>query len=313
MKEKPPDQQQNNAPGQSEEEPGRTPQGNLSPNTAEQPSRPYVSNPLQVFLDSLKRLFTVNFATFLRFAGVMLLTIIVVSGAILSAGLRTVSNTGNTTNGNISDIITINNITGNLGELAWAAIGVVVVLAWGVILQAAWKTYVIETARESRISLGKAFSSGVRKAPGLLGVNILFFGGFLIGLGLLIVPGLLFLYWFVFARHVYIDTDASILQSFRESKKLTQGKLRELVGLASATLVLGLPGAHSGFGTFYQILFIPVNSLAWAYRYTSADMLQRTETPKPETHVANLVLPCVIVASVVLITLALAVFTPSWY
>jgi hypothetical protein len=224
--------------------------------------------------------------------GLALLTFIVVSGAVLSAGLHTVSNNGD---------ITVN-LTGNTGELALVVIGVVVLLAWIFILQAAWKKYVIETARESRISVGEAFSSGARKAPGLLCVHILFFGGVLIGLGLLIVPGLLFLYWFVFAPHVYIDTDAGILGSFRESKKLTQGKLGELLGLAGATFLLGLPAAIPWFGALYQIVFNPVRNLAWAYRYTSADMLQRTETPKPETHMANVFLPIAALAALIVST-----------
>jgi hypothetical protein len=292
MEARPPDQKPHNTPARSGEEPADSPGENSSPNTAEQPSRPYVSNPLQVFLDSLRRLLTVNLPTFLRLVGLALLTFIVVSGAILSAGLHTVSNNGN---------ITVN-LTGNTGELVLVAIGVVVLLAWIFILLAAWKTYVIETARESRISVGEALGSGVRKAPGLLAVNILFFGGVLIGFGLLIVPGLLFLYWFVFAPHVYIDTDADVLGSFRESKKLTQGKLGELLGLASATFLLGLPAAIPGVGLLYQIVFNPVRNLAWAYRYTSADRLQRTETPKPETHMANVFLPIVALAALIVST-----------
>jgi hypothetical protein len=203
--------------------------------------------------------------------------------------------------------IGVYDITGNVGVLTVGVIGAVIWLVWGVILQAAWKTYVIETAREGRISVGKAFSSGARKAAGLLAVNILFFGGVLVGLGLLIVPGLLFLYWFVFAPYVYMDSDVGIIASFWESKKLTQGKLRELLGLAGATLVLGLPAAIPGFGPFYLIVFTPVRSLALAYRYTSADMLERTNTPKPETHVANVVLTWIIVALAALIIPALAV------
>ncbi|PSO43196.1 hypothetical protein BRC19_01590 [Candidatus Saccharibacteria bacterium QS_5_54_17] len=313
----PPDQQPSNAPARSGEEPGRPPEGNSSPNTAEQPSRPYVSNPLQVFLDSLRRLFTVNFATFLALAGLAFLTIAVLAIVIFAPGgfslifapivVMVVSAGGVflTIAAEAFAVFAIANdtydTTGNIGVLILGVIGAAALLVWGAILQATWKKYVIETVRESRISLKKTLGSGIRKAPGLLCVHVLFFGGVLVGLGLFIVPGLLFLYWFLFAPYVYMDTDAGVIGSFRKSKKLTQGKLGELLGLAGTTLILGLPAAITKLSPFYLIAFSPVRSLALAYRYTSADMLQRTNTGKPANHVAN-----VIAALAALIILALA-------
>lgn len=237
-------------------------------------SQQYISNPFQVFIDSFRRLFTINFSTFLAYIGVALLSI----GAVVALAV-VIGISGSAAESGFSTAITI------FGFLL-----VLPVLAWVFILKAAWDKYIIETARERETSFGIALRTGLRKAPGYIGLIILVNVIVMLGLVLLIVPGLIFLYWFIFAPLVYIDKDIGVIAALKQSKRLVKGKLVELLGLVGATFVFGIPAGIPFLGWLYQIVFTPVSNLAIAYRYTSADMLDQAALPKPETDVTNIVM-----------------------
>lgn len=237
-------------------------------------SQQYISNPFQVFIDSFRRLFTVNFSTFLAYIGVALLSI----GAVVALAV-VIGISGNAAENGFTTAITI------FGFLL-----VLPVLAWVFILKATWDKYIIETAREQETSFGIALRTGLRKAPGYIGLTILVSVIVMLGLVLLIVPGLIFLYWFIFAPFVYIDKDVGVIAALKQSKRLVKGKLVELLGLVGATFVFGIPAGIPFLGWLYQIVFTPVSNLAIAYRYTSADMLDQAALPKPETDVTNIVM-----------------------
>lgn len=240
----------------------------------------YISNPFQVFIDSFRRLFTVNFTTFLAFVGVVLLTI----GAMVMLAVI-VGISGDALESGFSTAVTI------FGFLLAP-----VVLVWTFILKAAWEKYVIETAREQETSFGIALRIGLRKVLGYIGLHILVWVAVTIGLVLLIVPGLIFLYWFIFAPLIYVDKDIGVIAALKQSKRLVKGKLVELIGLVGAGMVFGLPAGLPLIGMLYQLILNPVSNLSLAYRYTSADMLDQAGLPKPETHVANTVMAWILVA-----------------
>lgn len=262
------------------------------PDSATSASGVYVSNPFQVFIDSFKRAFTVNFTTLLGLLGVFILTIIVVAAGLVTLFLYTglaIQNQQLTGVGEVATVVFV----------VVAAAGVVL-LVWGVILYAAWEKYALETTRERMISFGEAMRVGVKKGAGLLILNVLLVLIIAAGLAFFIVPGLFFLYWFIFAPFIYVDKDMGIIASMQESKRLVQGKLVELIGLLIASFILGLPGQVPLLGSLYGLIFAPVAQLAFSYRYISADTLDRTGRTKPETDAANTVLMWIAVAIIAL-------------
>lgn len=259
------------------ETPGHSPRGS------------YVSNPFQVIIDSFKKLFTVNFVTFLGIFGIFILTTFLIG---FSLALFFMSNGAAGTGPALP---------GDPLAYVAGAVGAVLFVVWTVILEAAWQKYSIETARGNLLSFVQAMRAGFKKGPGLLVVKIITALLVLIGLILLIIPGLVFWYWFFFATQVYVDKDIGIIASFKESKRLVKGKLVELLGLFGTSLVFALPVMVPLLGILYQIVITPVFWLAWQYRYTSADMLGKTGLSKPPTHVANKVMAIVGIVIVVLI------------
>lgn len=260
------------------------------------PSSDYESNPFQVFIDSAKRLFTVNLVTLLAIAGIYFMTILVFAGILATV----FSATGAAAQSQEFAL------PGSIIGFVAVAIAVIALVVWLVMLQAAWEKYSLETARERQFSFGAAMRIGFSKGPGLFIVNLIVTLVVGVGLLLLIVPGLIFLYWFIFAPLVYVDKDIGILESLGESKRLVKGKLVELLGLAGTGFVLGIPGSIPFVGALYNLVFTPISQLAFTYRYTSADMLDQTGIPKPETHVANHVMMWIILIGAVFLVLGFA-------
>lgn len=275
------DRQQPNAASQSPESVA---------GTSEQPSgEEYVSNPLQVFINGIKNLYTLGLGTFVRFIGIVLLTMVVI-GALGGLLIFLIHAFGD---GQLSTFI-------QLGTFIVGIVMVLLILAWGIILRAAWEKYTLETARNCVISFGSALRTGYKKAVGLLVVQLLTGVLIFLGLILLIVPGLVFWYWFVFASSVYIDKDIGAIEAMKESKRLVKGKLGELIGLAGVSVVFGLPTAIPLLGDIYNVLvFGPSNTIAWKYRYTSVDMLDAAGLPKPKTHVANKIFAWILVVLII--------------
>ncbi len=269
------------------------------PDNTTSTSEAYVSNPFQVFVDSFKRAFTVNFTTLLGLLGVFILTMIVVVAGLVALFVYTGLAVQNQQLTGVGEVATV--------VFAIAAMAGVALLVWGAILHAAWEKYALETTRERTISFGETMRIGVTKGVGLLVLNVLLALIIAVGLTFFIVPGLFFLYWFVFAPFIYVDKDIGIIASMQESKRLVRGKLVELIGLLIASFILGLPGQLPFFGFLYSLVFGPISQLAFSYRYTSADMLDRTGRPKPKTDTANTVLMWIAVACIALVLLFIGV------
>ena len=160
-------------------------------------------------------------------------------------------------------------------------------IIWTVVLGAAYTKYAIETTRGNSLDFKAALRVGERKALGLIGLQLVLMVIIMIGMLFFIIPGLVFLYWFLFAPYVYIDQQVGILQALKKSRQLVRGKLAEILGLIGANLVFALPAAIPFIGSVYQLIYTPVSQLAFAYRYVSAQALAATNKPKPATDPAN--------------------------
>ncbi|MBI4101263.1 hypothetical protein HY441_02210 [Candidatus Microgenomates bacterium] len=228
----------------------------------------YVSNPFTVFVNSFKNIFSVNLVTLLIYVAIATVSILVAAmvgiiGALLLATKLKVL---------------------GLGVLiVLVAIGIV----WWLIILTGFTKYGIATARGQEIDFKSLLKVGYNKAAGYLGLMLLITLAILAGLILLIIPGLIFMYWFFFAPYIYIDQNVGVVEAMRQSRRLVKGKLVEILGLIGATYLFALPAYLPFLGIFYQLIYSPASVVAWSYRYVSAKKLADANKAKPPTDNAN--------------------------
>lgn len=110
-----------------------------------------------------------------------------------------------------------------------------------------------------------------------LGASILTTLAIVIGLVLLVVPGIIAMLLFIFSTFIVIDRGLSPIEAMKESMRITAGHRWTLLGLIVLLLLIGMAGALA-FGVGLLVA-IPVAALAFthAYRVLSAS----GSTPPP--------------------------------
>jgi len=86
-----------------------------------------------------------------------------------------------------------------------------------------------------------------------------------LGLLLLIVPGIIFLMMFLFTTFLVIDRNLGPIEAMKESRRITHGHRWKLLGFGLVLLLINLLGAIAlGIGL---LVTIPVTMLAFTYVY----------------------------------------------
>ena len=87
------------------------------------------------------------------------------------------------------------------------------------------------------------FKKTVKKVPGLIVLFILYTIAILIGLCLLIIPGIWLMIRLYYAPLIYLDREkCSIEEAYRESFRITKGHVWQLIGLNLASIGVALLG-----------------------------------------------------------------------
>lgn len=240
----------------------------------------YISNPLVVLQDALRAVFKYNAGTFWGFVAVSILTIML--AALAGVGV-------------------IANFKFELGAI-WIVLLLAVLIIWAVILLAAFTKYALQTSKGQEISFKQALGVGYQKSLGYVGLMILTTAIVLGGLVLFIIPGLIFMYWFLLAPYIYMDQDVSITEALRQSKKIAKAQPAEIVGVMSLGIALSMGSIIPVFGFLYSIIFNVVWYVAWSYRYLSAQELLFKKRKKPTTHPLNYWSVGIALASLVVIS-----------
>ncbi len=225
----------------------------------------YISNPFTVFINSFKLLFKLNANTFLGLFIVTMTSVLLTSSLVL---------------GGVSGQLSV---PVRLGLILLGALGAV----WIVILLAALTYYSLATVRGQSVKLVTVIKLGYQKAAGYFALVILVSVLTIIGLVALIIPGLLFIYWFIFAPYIYLDQDVGVIQALRASRKLVRAQGGEVLGLLGAGGLLAIPSIVPLLGLIYQIVFYGGWYVAWAYRYDSGTKLLTSAAKKPSTDRVN--------------------------
>ena len=87
----------------------------------------------------------------------------------------------------------------------------------------------------------------------------------ILGLILLIVPGIVFALMFIFAPYIVIDKGLGPIEAMRESKRITSGNKWNLLGLLVAIVLLNILGALALIVGL--LVSIPVTTLALVHAY----------------------------------------------
>ncbi|MFI5240120.1 MAG: hypothetical protein ACHQUB_00185 [Candidatus Saccharimonadia bacterium] len=144
---------------------------------------------------------------------------------------------------------------------------------------------------------GDFIKEGIKKAPSLLLGTILTFLAIMLGLILLVIPGLIFAAWFSLTSFVIVNENLSATAAMKRSHELVKGHIFEIWGSVFAAGILGSNG----------LLSFPVAASALGIRYEQLKNLKDNNLPKPPVHWVNYILPILgtllIIGYIALITL----------
>ena len=166
-------------------------------------------------------------------------------------------------------------------EMRWGILATIVSLVFfivSVVLQIGWYKLLLK------------FEDGLKPKLGeLLGYEQLFFkflitqviSGILVLVGfiLLIVPGVYFLLTYGFASLIAVDTNLSISESFKESKRITAGSKGRLFLFFVAVVALNIIGAIAL--VVGLLVSIPVSMLAYIHVYRTLLKAAPVVVPEP--------------------------------
>ena len=141
--------------------------------------------------------------------------------------------------------------------------------------------YVIggSSARQAKITTGQAYSKASKKLFPFLALVIISSVLGVVGLLLLIVPGLIFLARASLAPLVLFEENLGPIAALKRSFSLTKGHTHEMLGAMFAGAFIG--------DTYYSLLFGAISVSPLVGRYNDLRELKESGAPKPKTHWLN--------------------------
>jgi hypothetical protein len=130
------------------------------------------------------------------------------------------------------------------GRLAWGPMVYAIAAAVaGVLCQAALVCVSLATFRGRPMGAGEVMAASLRLLPAAVGISILTTIGIVLGLILLVVPGLMLMTIWVVALPVQAHGGPGVIPAIQDSGELTKGVRWQVFGLLLATgILLGIAG-----------------------------------------------------------------------
>lgn len=256
---------------------------------------PYLSNPFVLLWESVTRL-GINIGPLFGLIGIALLAALTLIPGVLLLWLGHSNAVGLV----LGILLTV------------AAVGALVYV--GLRVAAANYLLAIANARRQAHSTRQFYDEAKPLIVPVLGVSVL--TGLIVGVGflLLIVPGLLFTYWFALAPYILVDQKCGVIESLKRSKALVQGHAWEIFGLYGTIEFAGLLENVPLIGFVISILIGLCTNTAYAIRYVQLKDLTDSGQPKAAVNAWNYVMAVafpVIVVGLVVIFIAVAAHTWS--
>jgi len=133
----------------------------------------------------------------------------------------------------------------------------------------------LRSAQGKKPSVGEIMSELGSKFFPLLGLLILM--GLIIvgGLVLLIVPGIIFIGWFVLAPYVLIDQKLGIIDSLKKSKELSKGYFGAIWTVLLVSVLISIFGGFGAIGMIIAYVLAFMYSVALAIRYEELKKIKK--------------------------------------
>lgn len=249
-----------------------------APSPAPKPAGGFVSNPLELLKPSIEAI-KVNL-------GAILVSVLIPFGIALLAIFVLLGGAAMSANGF------------NPAALFGGSFLLLLVLAVLLIVFApAWTILSLASTRGQKVSFMDALKRAPKYSLRFLGAGILAGLAVLGGLILLIIPGIIFMAWFVNFAYAIVDEDLGAVESLKRSKQLAKGRVVEILGVVMFGSALGVLGIIPVLGAIVATVVALLYMMAPAIRYNQLKALPPGS--KAEVHWMNwLVLVLAVVASV---------------
>jgi uncharacterized membrane protein len=164
------------------------------------------------------------------------------------------------------------NLSGLPGYAIGSFIGISIVLALivvflSLIVQAMTYALQVQAAQDKTPGLAQLFEVGKKYWLKLFGMALAIGVLTLLGLILLIIPGLIVIRRYFLAPYVMIDKDLSISEAMKESARLSKPHSGYIWSIIGVTILLSLPSIIPVLGTVIAFLLSALYSVAPALRY----------------------------------------------
>jgi uncharacterized membrane protein len=146
---------------------------------------------------------------------------------------------------------------------------VLVALVFAVIVQAGLVVSELKSVRRTKISASEALNQGMYFAPRLLGLEIIFGLMTVIGLILLIVPGVIVINRYFLSQFHMVDQDLGIVDALKASAAESKGYAWKIWGVLAMVLLISLTRVIPYIGMIITIVLSILYICAQAQLYES--------------------------------------------
>lgn len=242
------------------------------------PPTGYVSNPFVLIWNGL-RLLGVNLGTLFGLIGLFIAVVIAFVPALIVA------------------LMAHGNSSLNAVALILGAAAVVVAILFGVrLLAGSYLLYLMNARGEKVGTMELVRRVDLNLSFRLVGLSIVMGLAILGGLLLLVVPGVIFAYWWSLAPYILIDQNCGISEAMKRSHQLVRGHAWEMFGIYGATQIFGLLQYIPVLGAIVGAVLGLASGTGTALRYSQLGQLGDTKpVVSPWNYVAVLLGPIILI------------------
>ncbi len=133
----------------------------------------------------------------------------------------------------------------------------------------------LKSAQGKKPTLSELATLTSTKLFPLIGLYLLLMLIIVAGLIVFIVPGIIFIAWFILAPYIMVDKNTGIIDSLKQSKELSKGYFGAIWSVLLVTLLFALPAAIGSIGVLTSIVLTFMYSVALAIRYTEIKKIKK--------------------------------------
>lgn len=161
----------------------------------------------------------------------------------------------------------------------------VVFIAVAVTLSAAMFARIDAVANNLELPIGAALSYGLQRAPAMFAASLLCGLAIMVGMFLLVIPGLIFMVWLIFAPQITVIEKLGPLESLRRSRQLVRGHwwrtagLLTVIGIIVSVIYMAIGIVISLGGALDADEILATGRMPWWVDFVLTPVLSAIATP----------------------------------